>query len=460
MHFFYALYYTVGEGKSLYDTHYDVWHVRSTNGRKNWKAPNPVWQGYAGSMLSVIQLRNGRILLPLSVLTRRSWGTPGEGFDAFTDVGRFSCKVTYSDDGGDHWQLSPMEFKTAVPYIGADGMLEPAVIQLKDGRVWILIRTQNGRFYESFSQDGAQWSHVQPTRILSSDSPGGLVRLKDGRIVMLWNNCLRYPYAQGGRHVIHAAISEDEARTWRGYREVARHPLANQPHPPNGDYGVAYTVPAVTKEGNVVTTLSGAGGTYGMLLHVHPEWLYETHRRADFSDGLKDWSYFGTKGVEAVPNPEKPGAQALQLRKPESDWPAGAVWNFPMGAKGRLSVKVLLKPGFRGARFGLTDHFSVPFDPEDQIYNLFNLAIGPEGELTGGRKLEPGRWHQVDFDWDTAKSECRVTEAGRPIATLHQTREAAGGVSYFRLVSTAEEMDQAGLLVESVDADVSQSWRK
>jgi hypothetical protein len=471
MHIFYQLFYTVGEGKevvdnitgnirrsSIYDQRYDVWHVRSTDGRKNWKAPNPVWQGYAGSMLSVIQLRNGRIVLPLCVLTRRSWSNPGEGFDAFTDVGRFSSKVVYSDDGGESWHLSPVEFKTSMPYIGADGMIEPIVIQLKDGRVWMLIRTPNGRFYDSFSKNGAEWSHPQPTRILSSDSPAALVRLKDGRIVMLWNNCLRFPYAQGGRHVIHAAISEDEAQSWRGYREVARDPRVNEPHPPDGDYGVAYTQPDVTKDQKVIFTTESDGKP--ALLHFDPEWLYETDRRTDFSDGLKDWSYFGTKGVEVVPNPEKPGGQALQLRKPESDWPAAAVWNFPMGRRGHLRLKLLLNPGFAGVRLGLTDHFSVPFDPEDRIYNLYNLEIGSNGELASGKKLEPGRWHNLEFDWDCAVGESRVTADGRPIAALRLTREAAAGVSYLRLVSTAEKTDKAGLLVKSVDADVSQSWRK
>ena len=469
MHIFYQLYYTVAESKevlditgnvrpnSIYDMRYDVWHVRSTDGKKHWKSPNPVWQGYSGSMLSVIQLRSGRIVLPLSVLTRRAWSNPGTGLDAFTFMGRFSSKVVYSDDGGETWHLSPVELKSSMPYIGADGMIEPVVIELRDGRVWMVIRTPNGRFYDSFSEDGAEWSHSQPTRILSSDSPAALVRLKDGRILILWNNCLRYPYAQGGRHVLHAAISEDEARSWRGYREVDRDPRVNEPHPTDGDYGVAYTQPEVTKDQKIIFTTQSDGKPG--LLHLDPEWLYETERRADFSSGLRDWSYFGTKGVEAVPNPETRGVQALQIRKPELEWPAAAVWNFPMGRRGRLLLRILLNPGFEGMRLGLTDHFSVPFDPEDQVYNLYNLEIGSKGKLVGGEKLEPARWHNLEFDWDCIAGQCRVMEDGRPIETLRLTREATAGVCYLRLVSTAEKTDMAGSLVESVDADVSQSWQ-
>ena len=445
-------------GKDLYQMRFDIWHVRSLDRRTGWKDPDIVWKGYAGSLLSVAQLRSGRILLPFCYLTPRTWANRGSGFDTFTFMGRFSSTATYSDDNGATWRQVSPELKEATPYIGADGGIEPIVIQLKDGRVWMLIRTQDDYFFESFSKDGSRWSPPRPTRIITSDSPPSLTRLSDGRIFMLWNDCLRFPYANGGRHVLHGAISEDEGRTWRGYREVARNPLVGEPPPPNGDHGVAYTVPALTREGTVVTSLSTGpgGGTY--LLHVDPSWLYETRQADDFSKGLSEWSAFGTKGVEAVPNPGKQGARALQMVKPEADWPAAAVWNFPMGVKGRLRLKVLLRPGFAGARLGLTDHFSVPFDELDEIYNLYNLNIGPEGKLADGKRLDPGEWHNLEFDWDCGRNRCGVTADGRPVAVLRLTRTTAAGVCYLRIVSTADRIDTAGLLVESVDADVSESW--
>jgi len=467
LHIFFTLLYVVGEGKGLHDMRYDVWHVRSTDERKNWKVPNPVWQqGYAGDMLSVIQLRSGRIVLPLSILTPRSWSNPGTGFDAFTFMGNFSSRVTYSDDDGETWRLSPNEFKEATPYIGADGGIEPTVLQLKDDRVWMLIRTQWGRYFETFSKDGSSWSALRPTHILSSDSPAALVRLKDGRIVMLWNECLRYPYAQGGRHVLHAAISEDDAKTWRGYREVDRDPEAKEPHPRDGDYGVAYTIPAVTKNQKIIFSSNrfGPNGQAGdsadwwfVVVHADPEWLYATQQEDDFSTDLKGWSSFGTKGVQLTASSEKPSAQVLQIEKPQSDWPGAAVWNFPMGRKGVLNLRLFLKPGFGGVRIGLTDHFSVPFEDLDGIYNLYSLEIMPNGKLAAG-SLEPGQWHNLQFAWDCDKEEARVLSDGHQLAVLHQTRDTLG-LNYLRLVSTADPVDEAGLLVKSVDVDVSQSWK-
>jgi hypothetical protein len=467
LHIFFTLLYKVGEEKGARDMRYDVWHVRSTDGRKNWKAPNAVWQqGYAGDMLSVIQLRNGRILLPLCIMTTRTWNHPGTGLDAFTFMGTFSSQITYSDDDGETWSLSPTEFKEATPYIGADGGIEPTLLQLKDDRVWMLIRTQWGRYFEAFSKDGATWSALRPTHILSSDSPAALVRLKDGRIVMLWNQCLRYPYAQGGRHVLHAAISEDDAKTWRGYREVDRDPEAKDPHPPDGDYGVAYTIPAVTKGQKIIFSSNrfGPGGQAGdsddwwfVVVHADPEWLYATQREDHFATELQDWSSFGTKGVQLTTHPEKPGAQVLQIEKPEPDWSGAAVWNFPMGRKGVLNLRLFLKPGFGGMRIGLTDHFSVPFEDLDGIYNVYSLEIQPTGKLAHGN-IEPGQWHNVQFTWDCDKGEARVLSDGHPLAVLHQTRDTLG-LNYLRLVSTADPSDNAGVLVESVDVDVSKGWK-
>ena len=459
IHLFYQNDAGTSKEPKIQDRRYDIWHTKTVNGRKEWQPLKRIWKGYAGSMLSVTQMRNGRIILPICYLSTpvRTWANRGQGFDAFTYMGMFSSGVLYSDDG-DNWHQSQVEFKAPTPIINADGLLEPGVIQLKDGRVWLLIRTQLGRFFESFSTDGATWSPAQPTDILSSDSPGNLIRLKTGQLVMFWNNTLRFSYANGGRHVLHAAISDDEGKTWRGFREAARNPFLGEPPPPNGDHGVTYTVLNLTQAGTVITPLSTGktGGTY--LLHLDPTWLYETKRKSNFSGGLADWSTFGTRGVEMVPNPQQSSARVLSLRKPEQDWPAGAVWNFPAGGKGSLSMRLLIEPGFRGASIGLTDHFSVPFDPQDRIYNLFHFNIGPNGQLAIGNRLEPGRWHQLKFDWDTSRNQCRVLLDGRQIGVLPLTRMTRWGVSYLRLRSTAESIDNAGLLVESVETDTSPSW--
>ena len=119
----------------------------------------------------------------------------------------------------------------------------------------------------------------------------------------------------------------------------------------------------------------------------------------------------------------------------------------------------MLKPGFQGALVGLTDHYSAPFDYEDQFFNLYNFSIGSGGQLAKGGKLDLDRWFTLQFDWDTVKRDARVSVDGRPVAILPLLRDSHG-VCYLRLRSTAAATDAAGFLVESVEADVSQSWKK
>src|SRR5207244_3851415 len=108
------------------------------------------------------------------------------------------------------------------------GALEPVVLPLNDGRLWMLLRTSAGHLYESYSNDdGKHWTPAAPTHFYSSNSPADLVRLPDGRIALLWNNTQNPPSIDGSepytnRDVVHAAISSDDGKTWHGYREIFR----------------------------------------------------------------------------------------------------------------------------------------------------------------------------------------------------------------------------------------------
>ncbi len=439
-------------GKSFHEMRFDIYHVGSANGRTSWKAPVLIRKGYHGSMLSAIQLSGGRLILPICYLTSRVWSNRGKGPDAFTDMGRFSSGVVYSDDGGDSWKQSPIELKVASPYIGADGIIEPIALERKDGRTWLLLRTQLGRFFESFSHGVATWSRPSPTSILSSDSPPSLTRLKDGRVVLLWNNCLRFSYAQGGRHVLHGAVSEDDGCTCAAIEKwPAIRSSTSRPQPT----GITASRTRCQLSQKTATSLlrfksEARGGMW--LLRLNPEWLYQSSRTTDFSSGAGDWHHFGTKGVELVSHPDKPGAKVLQLRKPEANWPSAAVWNFPNGLSGRLKLRLKLKSGFAGLRIGLTDHFSVPFDPEDGCHNLVNLPIGPDGRL-GPKSMTPEEWHTLELHWSCKKQDCHILVDGQSVETLPMQRRTSG-VNYVRLVSTAGQTDAAGLLLESAEASV------
>jgi len=121
-----------------------LWHVRSQDGGKTW---DPVQRiecgyGYVGCCSGAFQTKSGRIIVPVSVLAERK-------------IGAFVSLCPYSDDHGATWKLPPAEITTST---GArdwyeSGNAEPVGIQLKDGRAWLLTRSQDGFHWESFSKD-------------------------------------------------------------------------------------------------------------------------------------------------------------------------------------------------------------------------------------------------------------------------------------------------------------------
>lgn len=424
----------------------DIWHSVCASDLSPASDPACIWKGYTGALNSVVQLSNGRILLPFSFQTGRNWRKRGGGIWEYGFCGPYDATVLASDDGGRGWRQSE-SLRIPVPDITyAYGACEPVAVELASGRVWMLIRGQTGRFYESFSKDGLSWSSPKPSALVSSDSPAGLVRLADGRIVLLWNACLRFPYAYGGRHVLHAAISEDDGSSWIGFREVARDPKRGEPPPPSGDFGTAYPYPVATPDGSLLFR-SGQGTARAIVARLHPGYLYETAQRAEFPRDAEDWSWFGTRGVEIAERSPPETASALALRRVDREFPAAAVWNFPLGAKGRLRLEVLLEAGSGGLRVGLTDHFSVPFDEEDVFHNVLNARLAVPGEPgdeddVRAVRLLAGAWHLVEIRWDCAAMRARLSVDGARASGLPLQR-IAEGICYLRLRAAAE-VSEAG----------------
>jgi len=74
--------------------------------------------------------------------------------------------------------------------------------------------------------------------------------------------------------------------------------------------------------------------------------------------------------------------------------------------------------------------------------------------MLGRPALTPSRWHELLLEWSCAKRRCRVEVDGRVIGTLPLLRETTGAC-YLRLRSTAEDINTAGLLVDSAAVDLA-----
>ena len=455
-----------GGGRPAVTRFIDLWHRRTTDGGRKWGEAKMVWEGYTGALMEYLQLRSGRILVPFGKWAPNRPLAPPTG-----------CHVTiavYSDDGGQTWHESRSEL-TAPCYAGYNGnnygACEPAVVEMSDGRVYMLMRTQAGFLYESWSADGAEWSEAVPSRFHVSTGPPGLTKLPDGRIVLFWNNCEMPPKVDGagvygGRDAIHAAISDDEGRTWRGFREVYRDRYRNETPPKRGDRGTAYPYGAFDKDGNILM-VSGQGRGRRNFVKIDPNWLTATHHEDDFSHGLDAWHVFKpfgpatgywrdrTVGPQLVEHPTGTGAKAMHVRRPDERDPDGATWNFPLGWKGKLSVRLMLNAGFAGASIALGDRMFEPTDDNGERLAIFRLTIDSKGQLVCGGTLQFETWHTVELHWDLEAGFCQVKTDGNPAGELRQTHPTGNGVSYLRLGSTAPQVDTAGFLVDHVRADIA-----
>ncbi|MBI3986031.1 MAG: hypothetical protein HY343_03880, partial [Lentisphaerae bacterium] len=215
-----------------------------------------------------------------------------------------------------------------------------------------------------------------------------------------------------------------------------------------------YPFPSVTADNRMLIMTGQGVGRRGLVI-LDPDYLYETRQSDDFSAGLEAWSVFGTKGVLLAPHPQQAGRKVLQIRRADVEFPAAAVWNFPAGNQGTLKMRMMLTPGFGAGRLALTDHFSVPYDQEDQFYNMFNVPVCLEATPAGrGAVLRAGQWHDVELRWDFGKRECRLLLDNQE-AGVSPLRREGSGISYLRLSSLSGKPETGALLLESVSADVS-----
>ncbi|HEX8522349.1 MAG TPA: sialidase family protein [Tepidisphaeraceae bacterium] len=191
-----------------------TFHARfSTDEGETWSADSLVTPNAAYQTINngrIIQLQDGRLLAPVAMCRGKSWKDDYFFFDT----------VTWSDDNGRTWHAIPQRLTVKGCSYGAD---EPALIELKDGRVMMLIRTDVGQIFRSYSKDsGATWSEPEPTGLASPSSPASIARIAStGELLLVWNNAKPLAANAGEpRNPLTSAISADEGQTWKQIKNI------------------------------------------------------------------------------------------------------------------------------------------------------------------------------------------------------------------------------------------------
>ena len=154
----------------------------------------------------VVQLANGRLVIPAA------WHSPVEG-KTFNPRATAVCFL--SDDNGKTWRRGRGTVEP--PAEGNSGLQEPGVVELNDGRLMMLSRTDLGSQYRCHSADGGEtWTPAEPTDLRSPLSPASVKRIPGrGELLLVWNDHSNIaPPLKGKRTPLSAAVSRDEGKTW------------------------------------------------------------------------------------------------------------------------------------------------------------------------------------------------------------------------------------------------------
>ena len=148
----------------------------------------------------VRQLSSGRLLCPVA------WSK-----DVKTE-NHFVSFCYFSDDHGKTWQVGSSRVD-----LPKRGSMEPEVLELKDGRVLMIMRTQFPEIYASYSEDGGEtWSEAEPWGVQAPEAPATLRRVPvTGDLMLVWNPNYQAGTGHNGKRTpLVAAISKDEGKTW------------------------------------------------------------------------------------------------------------------------------------------------------------------------------------------------------------------------------------------------------
>ena len=224
---------------------YTVWHyfrMESTDNGFTWSARETVHFRASDDLMieHPIRLANGEYLCPTSFFEKR----PKPLLSGISELARAKSEAEAlalpphpdpafkPDKFATHLHgcsvliTKDPELRNLTEYQGVRnrplGLLESTVVQLKDGRIAMLMRAEYGGFlWRADSKDnGRSWTDAWQTNIPNPTSLAALIRLPDGRIALIHN-------ARGGvvgeravRDPLSIWLSEDEMQSWAVKEDV------------------------------------------------------------------------------------------------------------------------------------------------------------------------------------------------------------------------------------------------
>lgn len=217
------LWFFVAQSYTYYDGRNGVWAMVCENAdadRPVFSAPRRIANGV---MMNKPTVRQGDWLLPCAI-----WDKFKTTYNHLPEE-RYS-NVYRSRDGGKTFQLlSHTDY--ADRYVD-----EHMIAELGDGRLMMLIRGKHG-IGQSFSADGGEtWSPAEDSGLGGPCSRFCLRRLKSGKLLLVNH----YQFTR--RNNLTAMISDDDAKTWKGFLTIDARNDVSYPDTVETDDGMIYLI--------------------------------------------------------------------------------------------------------------------------------------------------------------------------------------------------------------------------
>ncbi len=215
------------------EIHWKTYWAQSSDNGASWSKPVELVQGDIGGRGPVknkpILLSDGAWLAPASIEYKKG---KREIWEAFADR---------SDDRGKTWQRSANfvvptaeDGKRDRRFRGV-GAIQPTFWESEPGNVHALLRTGSGSVWRTDSVDGGlTWSPYEVTDLPNNNSGLDVLRLADGRVVLIYNPVGRN---WGARTPLDITVSSDNGRTWKTIAHLEDDP----------DLESEYSYPAIVK---------------------------------------------------------------------------------------------------------------------------------------------------------------------------------------------------------------------
>ncbi len=219
------LFFKVGKTEPVWKTY---WQQSNDNGA-TWSAAVELVPGDTGG--------RGPVKNKPIILSNGTW-LAGASTELHKDVPFADC----STDRGKTWTRSE-DWVIDKKALWGSGAIQPTVWESPAGKVHALLRSNGGRIWRSDSEDfGKTWSPIRATELPNNNSGIDLLRLEDGRLLLVYNPIGK---DEGARTPLDLAVSPDNGATWKPFAH-----LENDPDPET-----EYSYPAIvrTKSGIAIS---------------------------------------------------------------------------------------------------------------------------------------------------------------------------------------------------------------